>query len=249
MYKDRKCLAIITARGGSKGLPGKNIKTLLGKPLIAWTIEKGLESKYIDRVIVSTDSAEIASIAEKYGAEVPFMRPEELSGDNIGSYDVVAHAIDYLVKNGDEYDYVVLLEPTSPMRKKDDLDNGIASLIDKEKEADSLVSLGRVILEHPAVIKKVNDKGYMEPYVKRPEKATGRQGFSPAYFPYGVIYLTKIKALYKYKSFYQRKTIPYFIERWQCYEVDDIYDFLAIEAIFKEYLRNEDTIKKMDYHR
>jgi CMP-N,N'-diacetyllegionaminic acid synthase len=238
MYKDKKCLAVITARGGSKGLPGKNIKILLGKPLIAWTIEKGLESKYIDRVIVSTDSNEIATVSEKYGAEVPFMRPEELSGDNIGSFDVVAHAIEYLARNGDEYDYVVLLEPTSPMRKKGDLDNAITALIDKEKEADSLVSLGKVNLEHPAVIKKVDEKGYMVPYIKKPEKATGRQGFSPAYFPYGVIYLTKIKALYKYKSFYQRKTIPYFIERWQCYEVDDIYDFMIIETIFKKYLSN-----------
>ncbi|MCX5807599.1 MAG: acylneuraminate cytidylyltransferase family protein [Proteobacteria bacterium] len=234
MYKDKKCLAVITARGGSKGLPGKNIKILLGKPLIAWTIEKGLESKYIDRVIVSTDSDEIAAVSKKYGAEVPFMRPEELSGDSMGSFDVVVHAIEYLAKNGDEYDYVVLLEPTSPMRKKGDLDNAIANLIDKEKEADSLVSLGRVNLEHPAVIKKVNDKGYMVPYIKKPEKATGRQGFSLAYFPYGVIYITKIKALYKYKSFYQRRTIPYFVERWQCYEVDDIYDFMIIETIMQE---------------
>lgn len=234
MYKERKCLAVITARGGSKGLPGKNIKILLGKPLIAWTIEKALESKYIDRVIVSTDSNEIAAVAEQYGAEVPFMRPEELSGDNIGSFDVVAHAIGYLAEKGDEYDYVTLLEPTSPMRKKGDLDNAIATLIDKEKEADSLVSLGRVNLEHPAVIKKVDDKGYMVPYIKKPEKATGRQGFSPAYFPYGVIYITKIEALYKYKSFYQRRTIPYFVERWQCYEVDDIYDFMIIETIMQE---------------
>lgn len=234
MFKERKCLAVITARGGSKGLPGKNIKVLLGKPLIAWTIEKALESKCIDRVVVSTDSDEIASVARKYGAEVPFMRPVELSGDNIGSFDVVAHAIEYLAKNGDEYDYVVLLEPTSPMRKKGDLDNAITALIDKEEEADSLVSLGRVNLEHPAVIKKVNDTGFMEPYVEKPEKATGRQGFSPAYFPYGVIYLTKINALYKHKSFYQPRTMPHFIERWQCYEVDDIYDFMIIETIMRE---------------
>jgi CMP-N,N'-diacetyllegionaminic acid synthase len=234
MYKDRRCLAVITARGGSKGLPGKNIKILLGKPLIAWTIEKALESKYLDKVVVSTDSDEIADVAEQYGAEVPFKRPKKLSGDNIGSFEVVVHAIEYLVKKGDEYDYVVLLEPTSPMRKKGDLDNAIATLIDREKEADSLVSLGKVNLEHPAVMKKVDDKGYMIPYMRRPEKVTGRQGLSPAYFPYGVIYLTKIDALYKHKSFYQNKTIPYFIERWQCYEVDDIYDFMAIEAILRE---------------
>ncbi len=233
MYKGNKILAVITARGGSKGLPGKNIKLLLGKPLIVWTIEKALESTFLDRIIVSTDSDEIAAVAKEHGAEVPFKRPKRLSGDRVGSYDVVAHAIGYLSRRGDVFDYVALLEPTSPLRKKGDIDRAIAKLIDNEKKADSLVSFGQVTLEHPAVIKKVSSKGYMVPYVKNPEKATGRQGYSPAYFPYGVIYLTRISALYKHQSFYQPRTIPYFVERWQCYEVDDIYDFMAIEAILK----------------
>lgn len=233
MYKDRRILAVITARGGSKGLPGKNIKPLLGKPLIAWTIEKALESACIDRVIVSTDSDEIAGIAREYGAEVPFRRPKRLSGDKVGSYDVVAHAIEYLARRGDTFGYVALLEPTSPLRKKGDLDRAIIKLIDNEKRADSLVSFGQVTLEHPAVIKKLSIKGFMVPYVKRPEQATGRQGFSPAYFPYGVIYITKVDAFYKYHGFYQPKTIPYFVERWQCYEVDDIYDFMVIETILR----------------
>jgi len=233
MYKDRRILTVITARGGSKGLPGKNIKPLLGRPLIVWTIEKALESTCIDRVIVSTDSDEIAGVAKEHGAEVPFRRPKRLSGDRIGSYDVVAHAIKYLARRGETFDYVALLEPTSPLRKKGDIDRAIMKLIDNEKMADSLVSFGQVTLEHPAVIKKVSSKGFMVPYVKKPEQATGRQGYSPAYFPYGVIYFTKIDALYKYQSFYQQRTIPYFIEEWQRHEVDDIYDFIAIETILK----------------
>lgn len=233
MYKDKRILAVITARGGSKGLPGKNIKPLLGKPLIVWTIEKALESACLDRVIVSTDSDEIAAVAKKNGAEVPFKRPKRLSGDRVGSYDVVIHAIEYLVRKGDIFDYVALLEPTSPLRKRGDIDQAITKLIDNEKGADSLVSFGQVTLEHPAVIKKISSKGYMVPYVKNPEKATGRQGYSPAYFPYGVIYLTKIASLYKHQSFYQSRTIPYFVERWQCYEVDDIYDLMAIETILR----------------
>jgi CMP-N,N'-diacetyllegionaminic acid synthase len=233
MYKNKRILAVITARGGSKGLPGKNIKPLLGKPLIVWTIEKALESACFDRVIVSTDSDGIAAVAKKHGAEVPFKRPKRLSGDRVGSYDVVTHAIEYLARKGDVFDYVALLEPTSPLRKKGDIDRAIAKLIDNGKSADSLVSFGQVTLEHPAVIKKVNSRGYMVPYVKNPEKATGRQGYSPAYFPYGVIYLTRISALYRYQSFYQPRTIPYFVERWQCYEVDDIYDLMVIETILK----------------
>lgn len=243
MYKGRRILAVITARGGSKGLPGKNIKPLLGKPLIVWTIEKALESACIDRVVVSTDSDEIATVASEHGAEVPFKRPKRLSGDRVGSYDVVAHAIEYLARKGDVFDYVALLEPTSPLRKKADIDGAITKLIDNEKKADSLVSFGQVTLEHPAVIKKVSSRGYMVPYVKNPEKATGRQGYSAAYFPYGVIYLTKISAFYKYQSFYQPRTIPYFVERWQCYEVDDIYDFMVIETILKNRTLQNDNRK------
>ncbi|HOE16852.1 MAG TPA: acylneuraminate cytidylyltransferase family protein [Syntrophorhabdaceae bacterium] len=231
MYKGRRILAVITARGGSKGLPGKNIKPLLGKPLIVWTIEKALESDYIDRVVVSTDSGDIAAIAKGHGAEVPFKRPKRLSGDRVGSYDVVAHAIEYLARKGDVFDYVALLEPTSPLRKKGDIDRAIMKLVDDEKRADSLVSFGQVTLEHPAVIKKLSSGGFMVPYVKNPEKATGRQGYSPVYFPYGVIYITKISSFYRYQGFYQPRTIPYFVERWQCYEVDDMYDLMAIETI------------------
>lgn len=239
MYKNKKCLGIITARGSSKGLPGKNIKMLLGKPLIAWTIGKALASKYLDRVIVSTDSDEIAEISKKYGAEIPFKRPKRLAGDRVSSEDVVFHAIDYLKKRGDTFDYIALFEPTSPMRKKDDVDRPIAMLIDNERMADSLVSLGKVSLEHPAVIKKVDENGYMIPFIKNQEKVVRRQELSDAYFPYGVIYLSKVQALSKYRSFYQKRTIPYFIERWQCYEVNDIYDFLAIEAIMKKELPDE----------
>jgi CMP-N-acetylneuraminic acid synthetase len=238
MYKNKKCLAIITARGGSKGLPGKNIKVLLGKPLIVWTIEKSLESQYLDRVIVSTDSDEIAIIARNHGVDVPFKRPRRISGDSVDSYAVIFHAIEYLALRGNVFDYVALLEPTSPLRKKDDIDRAIKKLIDNEKRADSLVSFGKVKLEHPAVIKKMDNNGYMVPYEKKPEKATRRQEFSPVYFPYGVIYLTKIKALYRYQSFYQKRTIPYFVDRWQCYEVDDIYDFIAIETILSQKIDN-----------
>ena len=133
MYKNRKFLAIIPARGGSKGLPNKNIKNLCGKPLIAWSIEAGLKSKYIDEVMVSTDYKNIAYIAKKYGANVPFLRPSDLASDTATTFDTVIHTINFYRKIfKKKYDYIVLLEPTSPLRNDCDIDNMIKKVIKNE---------------------------------------------------------------------------------------------------------------------
>ena len=227
-----RTLAIITARGGSKTLPRKNIKTLCGKPLIAWTIEHAQTSAYIDRTIVSTDDKEIAEIARQYGADAPFLRPEEFARDDSPSIDALMHAITWLEGRGEYYDIIVLLEPTSPLRKKTDLDEALALFISNIDNADSLVSVGEVHLEHPSIIKRV-EEGYVKPFIGTHEEAYQRQQLPSAYFPYSVVYLSKTDALKKCKTFYQQRTVPYFIERWQNYEIDDIYDFLCIEAIMK----------------
>jgi CMP-N,N'-diacetyllegionaminic acid synthase len=125
IIKNKKIIAIIPARGGSKGLPGKNIKRLAGKPLIAWTIEQAKKSGWIDKLIVDTDDEKIAEIARKYGAEVPFLRPKELAQDKSSIYDVIFHALDWFKKIGLDFDSVALLEPTSPLRKDDDIDNAV----------------------------------------------------------------------------------------------------------------------------
>jgi len=233
MYKKKRILGLIPARGGSKGLPGKNRLPLSGKPLIAWTILQGLASKYIDDVIVSTDDKKIAQISMRYGADVPFMRPDKLATDTATSLDVVFHALDHLSGIGKEYDYVALLEPTSPLRKKGDLDNAIRNLIDSTNKAKCLVSLGKIALEHPMYAKKIEKNGYVLPYFTVSGKYLRRQDLPTAYFPYGVIYLSSVPALRQNKSFYQKKILPYVIERWQNYEVDDIYDFKFIETIIK----------------
>ena len=119
MYKDKKFLAIIPARGGSKGLPKKNIKVMNGKPLIAWTIENAKKCPYIDEIYVSTDSQEIADVCENFGIKVPELRPDYLASDTSTSADVVIHVLDTLEKQGKKFDYFMLLEPTSPLRKKD----------------------------------------------------------------------------------------------------------------------------------
>ena len=232
MINNKTILALIPARGGSKGIPKKNIKPLLGKPLIAWTIEQAKKSKYFDRIIVSTDSEEIAEMSEKYGAEVPFLRPKELARDESPTSDAIMHAITWFEERGEYFDIVVLLEPTSPLRKENDLDNAIELFIKNIDKADSLVSVGEVHLENPYIMKKI-ENGYVKSFIEIDENIYQRQQLPKVYFPYGVIYLSKVDAFKKYKTFYQEKTIHYFIERWQNYEIDDIYDFIAIEALLK----------------
>jgi len=129
MHKSSHILCIITARGGSKRLPGKNIKLLLGKPLIAYGIEAAKKSKYIDRVIVSTDSEEIAAVARGYGAEVPFMRPMELAQDDTPSVPVLQHAVNVVEEAGDTVDIMVLVQPTSPLVLASDIDAAIEKLV------------------------------------------------------------------------------------------------------------------------
>jgi len=230
MYNGRTVLGVIPARGGSKGLPGKNIRELAGKPLIAWTIERALSSRYLDTFIVNTDDRNIADIAEKYGAEVPFLRPQELAIDTTAMIDVIRHTVGYYRNINMFFDYIALLEPTSPLRKGDDIDLAIKQLIDREDEADSLVSVGEVHLEHPSIMKNIMG-GKLTPYERDAGIVTRRQDMDTVYFPYGVIYLTKTEKLLEHGTFYLENTIPYFIERWQSYEVDDIYDFICIEAV------------------
>jgi CMP-N,N'-diacetyllegionaminic acid synthase len=232
MIKDKRILALIPARGGSKGLPGKNILPLLGKPLIAWTIENALLSKYLDKVLVSTDYQEIAEIARKFGAEAPFLRPAELATDQSPTIDTIFHALDFFENQGLHFDYLALLEPTSPLRKEGDIDKAIEILYENDAIADSVVSVGEVHMEHPAIIKKIVN-GLVKPFLEKSETVLRRQDLQEVYFPYGVIYLSKTDKLRELKTFYQERTLPYFIDRWQNYEVDDIFDLVCIEGILK----------------
>ncbi len=236
MYQGKKILAIIPARGGSKGLPDKNIRNLCGKPLIGWTIEQAKNSLYIDEICVSTDSKKIADIAEEFGVKVPELRPAEFATDSSPSSAFVLHTIDLYRKAGIEFDYILLLEPTSPLRKPNDIDDAI-SLLSDAVDCIGVVSLGQIHMEHPLLVKRMNNnKPY--PYIPSEEMFTQRQVLDQAYFPYGVVYLVNRTYFEKERKFYSELSIPYYIERWQNYEVDDIYDFLCIESIL-EYKRKE----------
>ncbi len=232
MYKKSKILAIITARGGSKGLTGKNIRELCGKPLIAWTIEQAKKSEFIDKLIVSTDSREIANISEQYGVNVPELRPEYLSTDDASSMDVLAYVLDKEQQSGYTYDYFMLLEPTSPLRKNGDLNNIIRLAVDNP-DRDGVISVGRVQLEHPMIVKKLSSSGVLIPYISNITEAYQRQQHDEALFPYGVGYMIKTSIFNENHNIYTSNILPFYIERWQNYEIDDIYDFRCIETIMK----------------
>jgi CMP-N-acetylneuraminic acid synthetase len=231
MYKDKKILAFIPARGGSEGLPGKNIKPMVEKPLIAWTIEQARDCSYFDSIVVSTDDEGIASIAREFKASVPFLRPAELARGETPIIDVIRH---FLNKVGeDSYDILALLEPTSPLRKEDDLCGALAALVDRFETADSVVSVGEVHLESPFICKVV-ENGFVTSFLKTQPQFYQRQQLPTVLFPYGVIYASKVETLLQDGTFYQQRCIPYTIERWQNYEIDDVYDFLCVESILKQ---------------
>ena len=180
---------------------------------------------------MSTEDEQIVEVSKAYGAEV-VKRPQKLARDDSSTIDVIMHVIAVLEGKGAYFDVVVLLEPTSPLRQESDLDNAIGLFIDNIDQADSLVSLGAVHLENPYIMKKV-ERNRVKPFIEVGEVFYQRQQLPNVYFPYGVIYISKVDALKKYRTFYQERTIPYFIERWQNYEIDDIYDFVCVEAILK----------------
>ena len=233
MYKGKTFLGIIPARGGSKGLPNKNIKLLHGKPLIEYTIHAANYSKLLDDCVVSTDSEEIMNIAKESGGNVPFLRPDYLATDTATTFDAVEHAINFYKDTlNKEYDYIVLLEPTSPLREDDDIDNMIMRIVENDTKFDSIVSIGEVD-EHPSILKKIMDDDSIIPYCDNLKVTNRRQDNDVAYFPYCVAYIAKMGNFLEEKTFYTKRNTYYKIKKHQCYEIDDIFNFLSIENIMK----------------
>jgi len=233
MISNKRVVAIIPARGGSKGLPGKNIRPLCGKPLIAWSIERALQSHYVDAVVVTTDSHEIADVALRYGAEVPFLRPAHLASDTASSVDTVLHALDhYRDTLGKNFDYVVLLEPTSPLREVGDIDSMLDKLLAHADDFDAIVSVGEVH-EHPSIMKRL-EGNTMQPFYANLAMTSRRQDNVPAYFPYGVAYVVSTDTLYSLRTFYPPRATFFEIKRHQCFEIDDLCDFLVVETMMKQ---------------
>lgn len=230
MYKHKKILAIVPARGGSKGIPKKNIKMLCGKPLIFWSINAGKRSKYIDKLIVSTDSLEIAEVAKQFHAEVPFIRTAELASDTASSIDVIINALDFLAARNEKFDYVLLLEPTSPLRTVEDIDLAIERLL-SNKIAKSIVSVAKTESSHPAFCVTIDKDGLAKPFLKKDIKHVRRQELDEVYYLDGTLYFSEVDFLREKKTFYHDKTLIYVVERYKYLEVDEEMDLVCIEAL------------------
>jgi CMP-N,N'-diacetyllegionaminic acid synthase len=218
MYKDKSFLAIIPARGGSKRLPRKNVLDLNGKPLIVWTIEAGLNSKYIDKIIVSSDDDEILDISKNFGAET-IKRPEELASDTATTFDAIKHTIDNLEK----YDYIVLLQPTSPLRDEKHIDEAIELLV--EKNADAVVSVCE--MDHsPLWSNTLPQDGNMNNFLRDEVLNKRSQDLAKYYRLNGSIYICKTNKLLKAQSFMLKENIfAYIMDRKSSVDIDDEIDF------------------------
>ena len=231
MINNKRVVAIIPARGGSKGLPGKNIRELCGKPLIAWSIEQGLECKYIDSIVVSTDSDDIAAVARQYGAQVPFLRPASLAGDEASSMDVLFHALDHLNGADEIFHYVVLLEPTSPLRDVSDISGALETL--DRGGLESIVGVAKAENLHPAFLYVVRD-GVLRPMSGTQPIGMRRQDLKEDYYYLeGSIYAGSVTSLRKNRSFYHATTAPWIVDRYKAIEIDEMSDFIAAEALMQ----------------
>jgi CMP-N-acetylneuraminic acid synthetase len=227
--KQPTILAVITARGGSKGIPQKNLSTILGKPLIAYTIEAALQAKTLTRTIVSTDDKTIAQVSEQYGVEVPFLRPKHLATDTATSIAVLQHAVTYLA-NEEDYttDLVVCLQPTSPLRTADDIDQAVNLCL--QSGADSVVSLCQA-KHHPFWMKKIID-GRIYPLINEGgQKYSRRQDLPPIYQLNGALYVTRVKVLLEENRILGEYTIPYIMSQERSIDIDSQTDLRTAESI------------------
>lgn len=240
MIKKKKLICIIPARKGSKGLKNKNIKKLGNIPLIAWSILAAKKCKLIDEIIVSTDSIQISNIAKKFGANIPFIRPKKFATDKSSTFSVLEHAINFYKRKKIFFDYVLLLEPTSPLRDYKDINLCIKKVI--KNKIVSMVSVANIINQHPSFLYSLNKKNILIPYLKNQKKLyLRRQDVKPLYYLEGSIYISKTSVLLKKKTFYHEKTQAFKVDKWKSLEIDDIDDF----NLANFYARNSQELRNL----
>lgn len=232
-----RVLGLIPARGGSKGVPRKNIRLLAGKPLLQYTAESAIRAKMLTRVILSTEDIEIANVAKNCGVEVPFMRPLVLATDEAPSIKVVQHALQFLENEGDFYESVCLLQPTSPLRLSEDIDRAIELL--ECTGADSVISFVEVGEKHPARMKIIDNEGkVVDPAFAEQFEGQRRQELTPLFLREGSIYLTRRDVLIEQSSFKGNDCRALIIPVERACNIDTEFDFFLAEQTIK-YLRRE----------
>jgi len=230
-------LAIIPARGGSKGILRKNIMPIAGKPLIAWSIETALEAgDRFYRTIVSTDDEEIADTARAYGADVPFMRPAELALDTTPTVPVLQHSVEAIELNDNiTIDWIMLLQPTAPFRRLKDID-AMLDIASKSPGCDAVISVVDSASEHPMLARRI-EGGYLRTYLDDSPDFVRRQDCQPpAYFNSGSLYLTKRHTLMEQNAMQGDAALPYVMDRKYAVDIDDQFDARIAEILLRERL-------------
>ena len=236
MLTTMEVLGVIPARGGSKGVPKKNIYPLCGKPLIAYTIQAARRSKYLTRAILTSDSDEIIRLSRKYGLEVPFVRPGELARDDTPTFPVIKHTVQWMEEQEDyRPDYIVLLQPTSPLRTTKHIDEAVEKLI--HSDADSIVSVVKVPHRYnPFSVMEMKGE-YLKPYLEYDEQKNLRQVKPTFYARNGAaIYAFTYECLMKKNSIYGEKVLPYEMSREESIDVDDMLDLRTCEMLLRDRL-------------
>lgn len=239
MTEQLRTLAVIPARGGSRGVPRKNVRPLGGKPLIEWTIAAAREAAdALTRIVVSTDDAEAAAIARAAGAEVPFMRPAELSGDKVPTLPVLQHAVAFAEREENrDYDLVMLLQPTAPFRTADDIREAVRlATIDT---CDSVISVVQVFAVHPILMKRI-EGDRLQPFCIDEKEGTRRQDYSPAaYMRNGAIYLSRRKLIAEQNTIWGQQIRPFVMPEERSVSIDSELDFAMCEAMCARHANKE----------
>jgi len=224
-----RALGLVVARGGSKGVPGKNLLPLAGRPLVAYTVAAARESRALERAIVSSDDADIIAAARAAGGEAPFARPAELAGDRSSTVDVALHALDWLARaDGYEPDALVMLPATAPLRRGAHIDGALAVLA-AEAAAEAVVAVAEP--EYPPYWMLRIEAGRLRWLFPEGARADHRQELPPAYRPNGSIYAIRVGALREQRTFYPRETAPYVMPREASVNVDTRLDLELAERL------------------
>ncbi|MCH8238091.1 MAG: acylneuraminate cytidylyltransferase family protein [Proteobacteria bacterium] len=225
MIDGKKILAVISARGGTKSLPGKNIAEASGKPLIAWTIDAAHGSKFIDRTVLSSEDDEIIAVAKEAGCEVPFVRPAEMAGDTSPVEEALIHALERLAES---YEYLVLLQPTSPLRLAEDIDGAIGKC--HASGAPACVS-GCEPAKSPYWMFHLGDDGSLSPVIESGDLKTRRQDLPKVFAPNGAVFVAQVPWYREHLTFYGPETVAYEMPPERSVDIDTALDLALVRTL------------------
>jgi CMP-N,N'-diacetyllegionaminic acid synthase len=224
----KEAIAVVVGRLNSRGLPKKNTRVFLGKPLVEWSIRQAIEAKLVSKVIVTSDDPQVLEIARGLGVEV-VVRPLEMAGDSSPVGEALLHAIDSVIPNVDLDSTVLLVEPTSPLRPKGFIDEGLQSFW--SSDADSAVSVGKSVSQHPFFSLKFSDRGLLLKHDGSELRYVRRQDIPDVYFLDGSFYATTVASLRRSGQMYSGDILGIPVKKWQEIEIDDVDDFVMAESL------------------